>query len=370
MRIAHLTSVHPRFDTRIYLKMCCSLAQAGHEVTLVVADGQGTERRNGVEIIDAGRSRGRLHRMMGAPRRVLRIAQCLDAEVYHLHDPELLPIAATLRRSGARVIFDAHEDIGKQMHSKPYLTPVLRGCLAWGYVRYENWCVRGLDAIVTATPSIRVRYAAHHPRVVDINNYPMLGELESPTPWERREDSICYVGGICRIRGVLELVQAMSLVRNSTRLHLAGTFSDVEQQAKALPGFTRVQTWGQVDRTGVRDVLGRSMAGIVTFYPMPNHIDAQPNKMFEYMSAGIPVIGSNFPLWREIIEGNRCGICVDPMNPQAIAHAIDSLIGDPAMAKRMGENGRRAVVERYNWGSEERKLAELYRVIALDRSSV
>jgi len=364
MRIAHLTSVHPRHDTRIFLKMCRSLAQAGHQVTLVVADGLGAERRDGVDILDMGASRGRLRRMLGATRRVLRAAQRLGADIYHLHDPELLPIAAALHRNGARVIFDAHEDVGKQMLSKPYLTPTLRRWLAWGYIRYESRCMSQLDAIITATPTIRDRYAAIHPIVVDINNFPMLGELESPTPWDGRESSVCYVGGICRIRGILELVQAMSLVRNPTRLHLAGRFTDAELQARALPGYANVQTWGQVDRTGVRDVLGRSMAGLVTLHPTANYLDSLPVKMFEYMSAGLPVIASNFPLWRDIIEGNQCGICVDPMNPQAIAQAIDTLVSNPAMAKEMGENGRRATIERFNWAVEEKKLLELYDTIA------
>ncbi len=93
---------------------------------------------------------------------------------------------------------------------------------------------------------------------------------------------------------------------------------------------------------------------------MPNHVDAQPNKMFEYMSAGIPVIASDFPLWREIIEGCGCGICVDPLDPKKIAEAIDYLVDNPEIARRMGENGRKAVYDRYNWDVEEKKLLALY----------
>ena len=130
-----------------------------------------------------------------------------------------------------------------------------------------------------------------------------------------------------------------------------------------MPGWQRVNALGFLDRAGVRDVLGRSMAGLVTFHPAPNHIDAQPNKMFEYMSAGIPVIASDFPLWREIIAGNDCGLLVDPVNPAAIAEAIDTRVNNPDMAQRMGENGRRAVEARYNWGIEEQKLLAFYEQI-------
>ena len=76
--------------------------------------------------------------------------------------------------------------------------------------------------------------------------------------------------------------------------------------------------------------------------------------MFEYMSSGVPVIASNFPLWREIIEGNNCGICVDPLNPTAIATAIDTLAKDPDRARQMGRNGQKAVLEKFNWSAEEK----------------
>ena len=90
--------------------------------------------------------------------------------------------------------------------------------------------------------------------------------------------------------------------------------------------------------------------------------------MFEYMAAGIPIIASNFPLWCEIIEGNDCGLCVNPLDPAAIARAIDDLVTNREKAKRMGENGRKAVVSRYNWPAEEKKLLAFYAEI-LSRSS-
>lgn len=144
---------------------------------------------------------------------------------------------------------------------------------------------------------------------------------------------------------------------------LMGSFSeaDVEASAHAHPGWQQVDASGWQDRGRVKEVLSGSMAGLVTFLPVPNHIDAQPNKMFEYMSAGVPVIASHFPLWREIVEGNACGLCVDPLDPAAIARAIDYLVTHPQEAERMGRNGQRAVAEKYNWTIEEAKLLEFYR---------
>jgi glycosyltransferase involved in cell wall biosynthesis len=92
--------------------------------------------------------------------------------------------------------------------------------------------------------------------------------------------------------------------------------------------------------------------------------------MFEYMSSGIPVIASNFPLWRDIIEGNRCGLCVDPLDPRAIASAIDYLVTHPDVARTMGENGRRAVLERYNWAVQANKLTDFYGAISHVKQTV
>ena len=81
------------------------------------------------------------------------------------------------------------------------------------------------------------------------------------------------------------------------------------------------------------------------------------------MSAGIPVICSNFPLWRQIIEANQCGICVDPENTEEIAEGIKFILLNKDNSRNMGENGKEIVAKIYNWETEERKLLDAYKRI-------
>ena len=160
------------------------------------------------------------------------------------------------------------------------------------------------------------------------------------------------------------MISALDYTKNIT-LNLMGNFNDKDfkKKIKQKPQWTKVNELGFLNRTEVSEVLARSQMGIVTFLPFQNHINAQPNKMFEYMCAGLPVIASNFPLWREIIEGNNCGICVDPTNPKAIGEAIQKLSDNPHTAEQMGKNGIKVIKQKYNWFFEKNKLLNLYRNI-------
>ena len=362
IRIVHLTSVHRRDDVRIFHKECVSLSK-NYDVSLVVADGKGNATVKGVRISDVGKSTGRLYRMLITTRKIYRKSIELDANIYHAHDPELLPVLLKLKRKGKKVVFDAHEDLPKQVLSKPYLKPwpakIISRTMAW----YENRVCKKLDAIVCATDSITGKFRKINRASTCVNNYPFISELKSVSSENKHRRYACYIGGFSEIRGTYQVVKSLESVRGSdTKLVLAGSCDDDDftRKLKNLTGFEYVDFRGLLKRTELMSILESSFAGIVTFLPAPNHIESQPNKLFEYMSAEIPVIASDFPLWREIIEGLNCGICVDPKSPDAIADAINYLVDHPEKARAMGANGRKAIVDKYNWEHEEVKLMNLY----------
>jgi len=361
IKICFLTSVHPPFDTRIFHKEATSLAKAGYDVSLA-AQHDKDEVVDGIRIASLPKPKNRLERMTRTVWTAYRKALEIDADIYHFHDPELIPIGLLLKRKGKRVVYDVHEDVPRQNLSKPYIPAAFRKPISGMIEALEAFSARRFDGVVTATPYINRRFLELGANAVNVNNYPLIGELDSAVPWAEKQDEVFYVGAISAIRGVREIVRSCEFLKSPTRLNLAGRFSEsaVETELKSYPGWTRVNELGFLDRAGVRDVLKRSVAGLVTFHPLPNHIYAQPNKMFEYMSAGIPVIASNFPLWREIIETNDCGLCVNPLDPRAIATAIDHLVMNPELSKRMSDNGRQAVLSKYNWSIEERKLCTFY----------
>jgi len=328
----------------------------------VVADGLGDEQVDSVRIVDVGRASSRVERALRTTRRVLQAALWLEADVYHLHDPELIPAGLRLKRRGARVVFDSHEDVPAQLRAKPYLGPLARRLLSNGFEAYQRHALRRFDGLIAATPFIRSRLEPIHPNTVDVNNYPVLQEFAGAPDWDGKAMQVCYVGSISAIRGIRELVSACALLRTPARLALAGSFSEpaLEREVRAAAGWQRIDAHGHLDRAGVQNVMRRAMAGLVTLHPVINYLDALPVKMFEYMAAGLPVIASRFPLWQDIVEGKGCGICVDPEDPAAIAAAIDHLCSHPDIARRMGENGRRAVHTIYNWTGEAAKLAAFY----------
>jgi glycosyltransferase involved in cell wall biosynthesis len=362
-KICHITTVHPRYDIRIFYKECLSLTSA-YKVFLIVADGKGDEEIRNINIIDVSSGKkSRIHRIIFTGYRAFRKALEVDCEIYHFHDPEFLFYGLFLQRRGKKVIYDVHEDLPKQILSKTYLNPLLRKIMSQLILVIEKYISPRLSAIVTVTKSIQNRFSELNHNCYNINNYPKFEELGYKNGSIEKRNEICYIGDITKIRGIEELIDSIECI--DLVLNLAGNFESESFKNRLMnkPGWKKVNYLGFINPKEAFNVMLRSFAGISTLYPEPNYLNSQATKIYEYMYAGIPVVASNFPLWKELIDKNNCGICVDPKNKVSVAEAISYLKDNPEIAKTMGENGKQAVIEVYSWKTEEKKLLDLYSIM-------
>jgi glycosyltransferase involved in cell wall biosynthesis len=363
IKVVHLSSAHPPDDTRIFYKECRTLAQAGYEVVLIIPHDR-DEVVNGVRIRGMPKPTSRFVRMIGTVREVYRAALEENAIIYHFHDAELIPVGIMLKNKGKKVIYDVHEDLPRQILTKPWIVPLLRRVVGVGALAVENLCARYFDRIVTVTSTIADRFPKNKTTIV--HNYPILEEFAVTNfkPYQERDPLVVYVGGITVIRGIKEMVKAVELIPAEwgVRLVLAGKFSPpvLEDDVSAMVGWSNVEYLGWQTRDEVADLLSKARIGLVLLHPTLNYMDAYPIKLFEYMAAGIPVVASDFPLWRKIVSDIGCGLVVDPLDPQAIADAIQWLLAHPVEAELMGKRGQEAVIKKYNWNTEAQKLLGVY----------
>lgn len=363
IKICHLTSAHPQNDIRIFYKQCVSLSKADYEVSLVVPN---TEEKtiNNVNIKTIKvESSGRLKRFLKTTNMVYQKALEIDAELYHFHDPELLRIALKLKKKGKVVIYDAHEDVPKQIMDKHWIPFIFRPLISSLFSKYESYICKRISGVVSVTDKICQRFKACNKNVELIANYPLLEEADqiNKSSHLKKENQVCYIGGLFPTRGIVEIVES---VKNSEiSLILAGHFSPVSfrKNVESNKGWKNVNYLGHVSRDKIMEILKTSSVGLVTLHPTRSYVESLPIKMFEYMSAGLPVVASDFPEWKKIIMQTGCGICVDPMNTDQISKAIKEILENKDKAMEMGKNGKKAFYNRYNWTIEEKKLIQFYK---------
>lgn len=361
--VCHISTVHRADDVRIFHKQCRTLASHGFDVYLVVR-AEENKIVGSVRIEALPHVHTRYARVTKLYWHAMTRALRTGAGLFHLHDPELIPLGLVFKALGKKVIYDAHEDLPKQVMSKHWIPKSLRRPVALVAAIAERLAARFFDSVIVATPSIAENFPGG--KAVVVQNYPVLenGFLDQTAAYEGRSHKIIYAGGISLVRGAREMVQAIDRIESfpNARLVLAGRFEtpSLEEELKASPGWRRVEYLGWVSREELTRQMVESRIGLVLFHPEPNHINSQPNKLFEYMAAGLPVVASNFPMWEDLISETGGGLVVDPLDVQGIANAIAWLLDHPREAAEMGRRGRRAVLERFNWSAEAKKLVGLY----------
>lgn len=373
--IAHATVVHGRYDIRILYKQCVSLARdGGVEVSLYVTDDLAEERHDGVRIRPIGKPRfGRLGRATLGSIALWRALRRSRPDLVQIHDPELLPLGLLVRAGGTPVVFDMHENLPKEILTKEWITTPLRVAVSWLVRLFQRGACRLLPTVFAETS-----YAADFPRAkagIVVLNFPLLESLRTIHRTKAETFTVGYIGGVSTERGAQEVAGAIARLNEQglpTRgLFVGGVAADLAPDGpfKRAVASGYVQSTGRLAPTEGWPLMATCHVGVALLRPSPNFVDSYPTKLFEYMALGLPVVVSDFPLWRQIVDDAGCGLLVDPTDVAAIADAFSWLREHPDEARAMGARGRTAVLAKYSWDSEFDKLRRLYgRLLPRDRS--
>jgi glycosyltransferase involved in cell wall biosynthesis len=269
-----------------------------------------------------------------------------------------------LKVGGSRVIYDVHEDVPGDVRTKPWIAPPLRRPMAAVADVFERLAGHYFDAIFATTPLIAERFPPD--KTITLQNFSLADEFAAPNaiPYFGRLPNIAYIGRLSLARGAHEMLTAVEMIPGElgARLLIAGMLVPPlsADELPRMPGGSRVRFLGQLSREDVAEMLGQCRIGVVLFHPVEGHVTAMPNKLFEYMSAGIPIVASDFPLWRPYVEGPNCGLLVEPCSPAAAADAMRWLLENPIEAEAMGRRGQEAVRTHFNWEGEASKMVSRY----------
>lgn len=371
IKVCHLTSVHKQFDIRIFYKELISLTKADFDV-YQISQGESGEKE-GVNLIGLGDSpNSRLKRILSFTRKVFKAAKQLDADIYQIHDPELLPTALKLSKQDKIVIFDSHENVSGQIEEKTYIPKFLRKIIAYLYEIYEKNAIKRLDGVITVSPNITKVLKQYNQNAITITNYPLLSEKTDTTKnSDKNQFSICFPGLISEEWCHLELLEAIEKI--DLKYILCGpVHEEYFADLKKHPSWEKVNYLGIISRDAVIDVIDSSSLGMALARKLPNTFWNEGTlgntKLFEYMLHKCPVCCTNFDLWKEIIDKYHCGIYVEPDKPEQIKKALIWFMEHPQEAEKMGERGYQAVCENYNWLTQEKKLLDFYENLIANRN--
>lgn len=363
-KICHITSLHNRYSTRIFYKQCNSLSNNGYDVTLLVNDAMDDEIKNKIKIISTKFSpKNRKQLFIDSKKIILKKALEINADIYQLHDPDLLLIGKKLKKRGKKVIFDSHEDVPELILDKEWIPKILRRIISNLYRVYEKVILHTFDGVISVTPNIVDRLKRINENTIMITNYPIVDTYKNINRNPKR--NICFAGGLSRQWCHEEIISAIEKIEDMKYI-LAGKCSkEYLDKLKSLPGWEKVEYKGFLSHEEVLDIYSMSLVGISLNFAnqIKNEGTLGNNKLFEYMAAGLPVICTNYRIWKEIVEGNNCGICINPKDILAIKKAIQYILDNPKDAEKMGENGKKASINKYNWQTQEIKLLRFYSLL-------
>jgi len=366
-----LTTTHRPYDGRIFEKEAKSLAKE-HKVAIIApSDAGGAGEAEGVRFVTISKpSSTLLHPVI--IWRAFRACWGEECDVIHCHEPDALLVALLLKMlKGRKVIYDIHEHWPSEIPFDLGLpnTTILSGILESLISPVELLLARFADARIAVSESVAERFQGNGAKPVIISNYSVADPVP-PAPQVKDRYNVVYMAGNMQMfHGIRECIQALSRVRMrfpGASLTLVGNVrADIGAIAAGMNPRPEITLTGYLPYREMYETLRTGSIGLLAFQPdYYNTYIGLPNKLFDYMLCGLPIVASDFPEIRRVVGEAECGLLVDPTNPDAIAGAIIHLMEHPEEAQSMGANGRRAVLEKYNWGGMEGRLLGLYRSLS------
>lgn len=382
-----------RHDARV-LKEAKTLTEFGHDVRIIAVLDKDTElyeERDGFRILrvdtslagerpataeERPRSLRLLRRLpmkihsffalLRYYRRAWKIVKKEPGDIYHCHDLDTLPLGyMAKRRHGGRLVYDAHE----LTTELAYISRLER--VGWWVL--ERFLIRRADEVI-ATGTYRADYLAKKYKIavptVVLNCPPLIGV---GTPNRALRDKlglvddkvpvILYQGGFIVGRGLDKLVLAIAYLERGVLVLMGWGPLEAELRIlvkeKSLEEHVYFTEPVAPDRV-VYYCMSASVGVVMVLHTSLNNYYATPNKLYEYIHAGLPVVSSDFPALREIVEGYELGCTFDPEAPESIAAAINRVLADEQRYDTMRKNALEAA-RIFNWETESRKLLEIYR---------
>lgn len=360
--ICFLTSAFSRQDSLIVIRQGRTLVEAGFKVTYILCDGLPSESKYGIEMISAGLKQGSTQERAKTDPAALKnfiILNHFKADVFQISELILMPLGLWLKKKGVKVVFNLREYY-PEYYALRFNNKLLYKSARFVLERYFKYAMRRYDGLFNCMPEMTdyIRRVMPCKFFEDVANYPVVNKNFSLTyeDYCKREDIISYFGSIYEISCQEEFLDAIETIPNVKYL-LAGVFYDdtYKNKVMARPGWNKVTFMNGFKREELPGIINCSVMGNVmkdfnkTETPQGSYSII---KIFESMEAAIPVLLSKVPLYEAMVEKYHCGICCDPHNVEDIRKAIQYLLKHKKEAYEMGQNGRRAVIEKYSWDFE------------------
>lgn len=368
-KVCIVAPIHIWDDVRVFKKQAVSLAKHGYDVTLIAKMPHELDKRT-IDGVKLTRSKigalGKIGRIVCIYKVFIQALQS-KADIYHLHNPNTIPLVFLLKLFSKKVIYDTHEDYSKRLLFREWIPKKLRN-VACKVVSTLEWLTANVTNRAIGTQDSVVKRLGK--KAVLIGNSPRFNqslidrvdELKSEVSLKNDCFRLVYLGSINEPRGITDIVNSLERVNKErqVRLCLIGEISsNYLKILKALPGWKYVDFTGRLNQELAFAHVAQSDIGLIYIHDVGDHSSTDPNKLFEYMSFSKPYIASDFSSWREKLEASKSGVFVKPAEPKLLAEAITQLAKNNDELERMGINGQ-LFVKSNNWEIEFLKLADIY----------